>query len=184
MKRLFSLSLIIIVALIFWGSQTWERSVSIDALEGSDPHYVEVFIRDFSLTIMNDEGRPGYTLKARQLEHYNDDDFAIMDEPVLELLQNRHHWTIAAKSGEIADDNQLIRLRDNVVIEQQDAPEPIRLETTQLDIDLRRQIATSSRPVSITQRGWQMKSQGLILDNISGQLKFLNNVEGSYDQFQ
>lgn len=184
MKRLFSLSLIIIAALIFWGSQTWERSVSIDAMEDSDSHYVKVFIRDFTLTIMNDEGRPGHTLKARQLEHYNDDDFAIMDEPVLELLENEHRWTIVAKRGEIADDNQHIRLRDDVVIEQRDAPEPIRLETTQLDIDLRRQIATSSRPVSITQRGAQVKSQGLILDNISGQLEFLNNVEGSYDRFQ
>lgn len=184
MKRLFSLSLIIIAALIFWGSQTWERSVSIDAMEDSDPHYVDLFIRDFTIIIMSDEGRPGYTLKARQLEHYNDDEFSVMAEPVLELLQNEHRWTIVAKTGEIADDNQLISLRDEVVIEQRDAPEPIRLETAQLDIDLRRQIATSSRPVSIIQRNFRVKSQGLILDNISGQLELLNNVEGSYDQFQ
>ncbi|MDT8452745.1 MAG: LPS export ABC transporter periplasmic protein LptC [Gammaproteobacteria bacterium] len=184
MKRLFSLSLIIIAALIFWGSQTWERSVSIDAMEDSDPHYINVFIRDFTITIMNNEGRPGHTLKARQLEHYNDDDFSIMDEPVLEMLQNEHRWTIVAKRGEIADDNQHIRLRDEVVIEQQDVPEPIRLETAQLDIDLRTQIAISNRPVSITHQDFQVTSQGLILDNISGQLEFLNNVEGSYDRLQ
>ncbi len=183
MKRLFSLTLIIIAALIFWGSQTWERSISIDAIDDSDPHYINVFIRNFTLTIMNDEGQPGYSLKARLLEHYNDNEFAIMDAPMLELLQNEHRWTIVAKSGEIADDNQHISLRDEVVIEQQDVPEPIRLETAQLDIDLLRQIATSSRQVSITQQGLQVKSQGLILDNINGQLEFLNNVEGSYDRF-
>ncbi|MDA3868467.1 MAG: LPS export ABC transporter periplasmic protein LptC [Gammaproteobacteria bacterium] len=184
MKRLFSLSLIIIAALIFWGSQTWERSVSIDTMKDSDPHYIDVFIRDFTITIMNEEGRPGHTLKARLLEHYNDDDFAIMNKPVLELLQNEHRWTIVAQRGEIADNNQHISLRDEVIIEQRDVPEPIRLETAQLDIDLRRQIATSCRPVNITQRDFQVKSQGLILDNISGQLEFLNHVEGRYEQLQ
>lgn len=182
MKRLFSLSIIVIAALIFWGSQTWESTVTIDALE-DDPHYITVFIHDFTITTMNHDGQPSYTLKARRLEHYNDDKHSVIDEPVLEMLQNDHRWTVVARSGEIADDNQYITLRDEVVIEQHGKANPIRLETTLLEIDTIRQVATSDRPVTITQRDFQLKSDGLILNNITGQLEFLSNVEGNYEEF-
>ena len=184
MKRLFSLSIIIIAALIFWGSQTWENKRAINSLESSDPHYVDVFIRDFTITSMDDNGQPAYTLKAKRLEHYSDSEYAVIDEPVIQLTQGKHHWLISSKIGEIDDNNQRIILRGEVVLLQQGKQQPIQLETEQLEIDTRQKIAKSTQTVSIIQHTFNLQSEGMILNNATGQLELLNNVEGSYAQTQ
>ena len=182
MKRLFSL--IIIAALIFWGSQTWENKKAITHLQSDDPHYIDVFIQDFTLTSMNEDGEPAYTLKARRLEHYNDNNYAIINEPVIQLKQGDHHWEVSANIGEIDDDNQVIILRDNVVLQQLGKPQPIRLKTNQLEIDTHQQIAKSMQTVSIIQQEFNLQSEGMILNNATGQLELLNNVTGRYVQAQ
>ena len=184
MKRLFSFSIIIIAALIFWGSQTWEDTKAIKDLESTDPHYVDVFIRDFTITAMNEDGQPAYILKAKLFEHYNDSSYAVISEPVINLKQGNQHWLISAKTGEIDDDNQRIILRDSVVLQQQNTSQPIRLETEQLEIDTHQQIAKSTQTVSIIQQEFNLQSEGMILNNASGQLELLNSVEGSYVQTQ
>ncbi|MCK5001703.1 MAG: LPS export ABC transporter periplasmic protein LptC [Gammaproteobacteria bacterium] len=184
MKRLVSLSIIIIAALIFWGSQTWEKKKAITHLQSSDPHYVDVFIQDFTLTAMSDDGKPAYILKAKRLEHYNDSNYAVINEPVIQLKQGDHRWLISANSGEIDDENQIIILRNSVVLQQQDKAQPIRLETEQLEIDTRQQIAKSMHTVSIIQQEFTLQSKGMILDNASGQLELLNSVTGRYVQAQ
>lgn len=182
MKRLLYLS--IIAALIFLGSQTWENKKAITNLESSDPHYIDIFIRDFTITTMNDNGEPAYILKAKRLEHYNDSDYAVIDEPDIQLIQGDHRWVISANAGEIDDANQRITLRGQVVLLQQDKQLPIRLETEQLEINTRQQIAISTQTVSITQQGFNLQSKGMILNNATGQLELLDSVKGSYVQPQ
>ncbi|MDH5711825.1 MAG: LPS export ABC transporter periplasmic protein LptC [Gammaproteobacteria bacterium] len=179
MKRLFTLS-IIIAALIFWGSQVWEKQKIISTLESSDPHYIDVFINDFTITAMNEAGEPSYTLRARRMEHYNDNQYARLDQPFIEFRQKDQHWLISARNGEIDDDSQLITLRDDVVLQQQGKENPIRLETQHLEIDTRAQLAKSTETVSIIQKEFNLKSEGMILDNATGQLELLREVEGNY----
>lgn len=183
MKRLFTLS-IIIAALIFWGSRTWEKKTAINELAISDPHYVDVFINDFTITAMNDEGEPRYTLQAKRLEHYNDNQYAVIEQPVIQLKQNDQHWLISAETGEIDDGNEQIILRNKVVLQQQNKQHPIRLETEQLEIDIHKQLVKSAQTVSIIQQDFHLKSEGMILNNATGQLELLKQVEGHYVQPQ
>jgi LPS export ABC transporter protein LptC len=180
-KRLFSIS-IIIAALIFWGSRFWENKTASKILESSDPHYIDIFIRDFTITNMDDNGKPAYTLKAKLLEHYNDDEYAIIDEPVIQLTRGKHHWAISANSGEIDDANQRITLRGGVILLQQGQPQPIRVETEQLEIDSHHQTVKSAQTVRIIQQGFNLQSKGMILNNETGQLELLNSVKGNYVQ--
>jgi len=181
-KRLFSLSIIIVAALLFWGSQTWETKKVITDLQNSDPHYIDVFIQDFTLTAMSEDGNPSYILKAERLEHYNDNNYAIVSKPDIELKQGEQHWLITADSGEIDDEKQSIMLRGNVVLQQQGKPQPIQLKTEQLEIDTRQQTAKSMQTVSIIQQKFNLQSKGMILNNASGQLELLNSVKGRYVQ--
>ena len=184
MKRLVSISIIIIAALIFWGSQTWENKKAISNMASSDPHYIDIFIRDFTITAMDDDGKPSYTLKAKLLEHYNDSNYAIIDKPDIHLIQGDHRWMISANTGEIDDKNERIILRGEVVLLQQDKKQPIRLETERLEIDTRQQIAKSTLAVSIIQQGFNLQSRGMILNNATGQIELLNSVKGNYVQTQ
>ena len=182
MKRLFFFS--IIAALVFWASQSWENKKAITHLQSSDPHYIDVFIQDFTLTAMTAEGKPAYVLKAKRFEHYNDSDYATIMEPIIELKQGEQHWLINAKSGEINDDRQSIILRGSVVLQQQGETQPIRLETEQLEIDNHQQIVKSMQTVSIIQQEFNLQSEGMILNNATGQLELLNRVTGRYVQAQ
>ncbi|MDH5611099.1 MAG: LPS export ABC transporter periplasmic protein LptC [Gammaproteobacteria bacterium] len=184
MKRLVSLSIIAIAALIFWGSKIWENKQVINTLESSDPHYINVFIRDFTITAMDENGQPAYILKANKLEHYNDNEYAVIEAPVIELTQGEHHWMISARSGEIDDTNQRITLLGEVILQQQNKPQPIRLETEQLEIDTRQQTAKSTQTVNITQQKFNLQSTGMILNNASGKLELLNSVKGNYVQIR
>jgi LPS export ABC transporter protein LptC len=181
-KRLVSLSIIIVVALIFWIAKVWENKQVISNLESSDPHYVDVFIRNFTITAMDENGQPAYILKANKLEHYNDSEYAVIDEPVIQLTQGEQHWLISARTGEIDDTNQRIMLLGEVVLQQQDEQQPIRLETEQLEIDTRQQIVKSTQTVNIIQQKYNLQSVGMILNNASGQLELLDGVKGSYVQ--
>lgn len=180
MKRLVSLSIIIIAALIFWGSKIWEKTQVASTLQDIDPHYINLFIRDFTITAMTENGQPGYTLKAKRLEQYNDSEYAVIDEPVIELKKGDEQWQISATTGEIDDANQRLFLYGNVVLQQQNKPQPIRLETEQLEIDTRQQIASSVHTVTIIQQQFHLQSEGMLLNNASGQLELLNSVRGSY----
>ena len=182
MKRLFSFTIIIIAALIFWGSQIWEKKKDISSLASSDPHYVDIFIRDFTITTMNDDGKPAYILKAKLLEHYNDSNYAIIDKPDIQLTEGNHRWRITANNGEIDDTNQRITLRGEVVLLQQDEQQPLQLETEKLEIDIRQQTAKSTQTVRIIQQGFNLQSEGMILNNATGKIELLNNVKGSHAQ--
>ena len=182
MKRLLFLS--IIAALVFWASQSWENKTAVKNLESSDPHYIDVFIQDFTLTAMTAEGKPAYVLKAKRFEHYNDGDYAIIMEPTIELKQGKQHWLINAKSGEIDDNRQSIILRGSVVLQQQGETQPIRLETEQLEIDNHQQIVKSMQTVSIIQQEFNLQSEGMILNNATGEIELLNGVKGSHVQTQ
>lgn len=184
MKRLFSLSILIIAALIFWGSQTWENEKTNTNLQPDDPRYVDVFINNFTITAMNSAGQTAYTLKAERFEHYNEGDYATITKPVIQLTQGDQHWEISANIGEINDNSQHITLRDNVILQQRNKALPLRLETEQLKIDVQQQMIKSTQTVRIIQRGFNLQSKGMILDNTSGQLELLSKVTGRYVQTQ
>lgn len=182
MKHLISLSIIAIAALLFWGSQAWENKKAIINLEASDPHYIDVFINDFTITTMSKNGTPDFILKAKRFEHYNDNDYAIISEPQIKLIQKDQQWRITAQAGEIDDENQQILLHGNVILQQQGKPQPVRLETEQLVINTDKQIAKSTQAVRIIQQEFDLKSIGMILNNATGKIELLNSVEGRYVQ--
>jgi LPS export ABC transporter protein LptC len=186
-KNLFALSAITLfavslIALAFWGMRSYETEQAITASDKTSPHFVDLYMRDFTMTTMNEKGVPGYTLQARYFEHYNDSENAHLVKPVISLLQADNNWVISAEKGEINDDHSMLTLYENVVMTQQEAEFPIQIETSQLVIDTSGQIAKTDQPVQITQQRFNLQSQGMILDNISGSFELLANVKSTYVQ--
>ena len=180
MKHLFTLSTFVIIALAFWGLQSYEEKTQAIVSDTFDPHFVDVFMRDFKLTAMDEDGKPSYTLQASQFEHYNDETLSQIKQPEIRLLQNSHRWLITAKTGEIDDDNQRIILHDDVVLVQQETDSPVRIETSKLEIDTEKQIARSEQLVDIQLNELRLKSKGMVLNNITGELELLASVKGNY----
>ena len=139
-------------------------------------------MRDFTLTAMNKNGEPSYTLQASYFEHYNDGSNSLIEKPIIHLLQAKNSWIITAKTGELDNDNNLIILHNDVVMQQQRTDFPVQLETSQLEINTTNQIARSDQQVNIIQRELKLESEGMVLNNSTGELELLTSVKGNYVQ--
>jgi len=186
-KNLFTLSaitlfVIALIALGFWAMQSYRKEQAIAASDKTSTHFTDFFMRDFTLTAMNENGKPGHTLQASYLEHYNDSTNAYLEKPVIHLLQNDSNWVISAATGEIDDEHSHVTLHENVVMIQQQVEFPIQITTSQLEIDTSGQIAKTSQAVHINQKGFNLQSDGMILDNISGRFELLANIKSTYVQ--
>lgn len=182
MKRLFTLFIFAIIALSFWGLQSYEEKKAAEVSDEADPHFADVFMRDFTLTAMDANGKPSYTLQGSYFEHYNDGSNSLIENPVIHILQANNRWVISAKTGEIDNANNLIILHDDVVMQQQETDSPINVETSELEIDTAKQIISSSQLVNIINNEITMQSTGMILNNTTGELELLASVKGRYVQ--
>ena len=180
MKRLLTLSIFGIIVLAFWSLQNIDGNKDQAISDAADSRFVDLFMRDFTLTAMNENGQPEYTLQASYFEHYNDGSNSLIEKPVIHLLQDNNNWLITAKTGELDNDNNLIILHDDVVMQQQQTEFPVRIETSQLKINTASQIARSDQPVHIIQKELNLRAKGLILNNSTGELELLASVKGNY----
>jgi len=177
-KPFVTLFIITVTALLFWWNQTDNNIIASSQL--TEPHYVDTFIRDFTLTAMDEKGVPGFTLKASYMEHYHDDDNSLITRPVFHLLQADAEWIITADHGEINASHNWIKLQGNVVLQQKNAADPFQLKTELLTVDTNKQIAKSNQAVQILRGQLHLKSRGMILNNKTGQLELLAKVKGVY----
>jgi len=162
--------------------QSYEKEQAVTVLDEASPHFIDLFMRDFTMTAMNESGTPSHTLQASYLEHYSDGKNSRLEKPVIRLLQASGNWIISAETGIIDDDQSQITLYENVVMSQQETEFPIQIETSQLEIDTTRQIAKTDQAVHIVQKGFNLQSQGMMLNNISGNFELLANITSTYVQ--
>ena len=178
MKKQFTLLTLAIIAFIgIWGvMHAPEEGVVVER----DPHYVDAYIRDFTMLTMDESGKPYYMLTAELMEHFNDTGESEVTAPVFDIARESDAWLISAKRGTIDDDNTWVTLNDDVVMLQKNSRAPLRLETSSMRFNTRTQIASSDRQVDITQGELVLRSNGMVFNNTSGILELLAGVNGTY----
>jgi lipopolysaccharide export system protein LptC len=147
----------------------------------TDPHFVDAFIRDFTMTQMDATGKPAYVLQASYLEHFNDTEESVITKPLFNIADAKTNWKISATRGNIDRDGTWLELNDDVVMLQTDTPSPIRLETSRLRINTATLTAMTNRMVRIHRDRQQITSRGMEYDSRNGMLEFRSHVRGTYD---
>lgn len=146
-----------------------------------EPHFVDAFIREFTMTQMDAAGKPAYVLQADYLEHYNDTEESVITMPLFYIADTEANWKISAQQGNIDRDGTWLVLSDDVVMLQTDTPGPIRLETSRLRINTTSLTADTDRPVSIYNDRQRISSRGMEYNGRNGMLEFRSQVRGTYD---
>jgi lipopolysaccharide export system protein LptC len=180
MKRLISLVAFLAVVLIAWWSTTGNLTDNNLFQPKQSKHFVEAFMDDFEMTTMNDKGAPAYTLNGKRLERYNDSDVAKVEKPVFHLLDSEQQWIIHADLALVNEKNNTIRLKNNVVMQQQNSEPAIIIRSQSMLIHTRTQIAQTRAQVNITQGKSQLTSTGMIYNNITSELELSSRVSGYY----
>ena len=178
MKQQFTLITVGIIALI--GLLNVLQEPDEEPPVETDSHFVEAYIRDFTMVSMNEQGKPMYTLTADLMERYYDTGESEITHPVLSIDKDEQAWVISSRRGLIDDDSVWVTLHDDVVMLQKDVITPLKLTTSKLRINTQTQIADTDRKVNITQGSTSIKSNGMKFNNLTGKLELLEGVKGTY----
>lgn len=180
MKRFIGFVVFFAVAVIAW----WSTTGNFDEQDLFQPtpgkRYVEIFMNDFEMTAMNDNGIPAYKLSGKHLKRYNDSDDTRVEQPVFQLLDSNKQWLVHADYALLNDKKNTIQLENNVVMQQQNAEPAITIRTRRMLIHTRTQVAQTQAQVDISRGKSQLTSIGMIYNNKTSELELSSSVSGFY----
>lgn len=134
--------------------------------DGKSRHDPDYFVEDFEVRRFGPEGNLQHTLRAALMRHFPDDDTTLVLSPDL-TYHNKPPTLIRAKEARLDSQGKHVQLIDDVRVTRGSAngrPETV-LATARLDAYPDDEIATSDRPVTITQGKSTVSGSGLNANN-------------------
>ena len=181
-RHVMGLSALLVIALIGWWAQQKEATQRrLETVDGRVPDY---YLKDFRVTAMDEQGRPGHRLEARSLHHYDDEeDVAEVDRPLLHVFRDDGQtWVMRSQRAEVYDGGVSLWLQGAVAVSRQavdDLP-ALAMDTRDVWVYPEREYAESSAVVEIHQGPSTTEGEGLRLDLKGGRVTLLSAVRGDY----
>jgi len=184
MKRSISLTLFIFMCIIVIWTITSDHGDDGEKDLVKSKRYIELFMNEFELISMDKEGKPSYQMTGTQLKRYNNSDDTEVTKPVLHILQPDRQWLIQADTAFFNSKNNTIRLKDNVLMQQQNVTPAVNLRTQTMLVNTETQIAQTKAHVNIIKGNSTLNSDGMIYNNVTSELKLLSRVNGFYEPYE
>ena len=150
--------------------------------DGSLRHDPDLMVENFSARKLDETGRVLYTLAARKMVHYPDDDSALLESVTLEAFEPRQpKMTVTADHGRLEQGGDRVLIEGNVlIVREADANgSQARLTTDKLLVLPDAGIARTSSDVVLENASGRAESKGLELDNRARTLR-LDQVRATY----
>jgi len=181
--NLFPLLLILALA----AASVWlERAVKGPEQDrsGKTRHDPDFIAEDFSIVKMNAAGKPEYTLSAKRMLHYPDDQSTSIVTP--RLVQRRNEAApivIRADRGLVSKNGDESSFYGNVVVvrEAGRGQDELRVQTEYLQVLPDRDLVRTDKPVVITEGRTRLVGVGMELNNKTRQLALRSQVRGTFD---
>jgi LPS export ABC transporter protein LptC len=146
------------------------------------PDGIDVSLQDIDYTHI-ENGKARWRLVAQQVERQSSSGIMAVSSPQLNFYSEDGELkgSLQAGRGEVTDDYQNVRLRENVVLKNSAG---YTLFTDYLDYDHTTQLATTDAHVRLVADGMSLEGTGLTFD-LKQESLFLNaDVKGSFDSGQ
>lgn len=146
-------------------------------------HSIDALMENFSATKMDAQGLPHFTVSAKQLHHYPEDDSTTLTEPLLAIFSNEGTTIRAsAREGKISSKGDEVFLQDTVEMlrDTNDPQNKLTLVTEYLHILPNRNLMTTDRPVTLTDAHTTVHATGLEMDYKMRVFKLLSHVRSVY----
>jgi lipopolysaccharide export system protein LptC len=166
--------LALLVGLTLWLNQL-VQAPQVRA-DGSHRHDPDLVVENFNAKKLGEDGRVLYTLVAKKMVHYPDDDSAWLETVTMEAFEpGQPKVTITSDRGRVEEGGDRVWIEGNVVIVRDPDPKqkvgPLRLTTEHLLVLPDAGIARTSDVVHMQSPTGSSVSQGLELDNKARTLK-------------
>ncbi len=137
-------------------------------------HDVDYTADDITLTRMDTTGRAEYTIDAKKLVHYFDDDTGELTQPRMEGAKaNRPEMRVRADLGRTTSDGDQVRLYGDVVVTRdpwRGAPAMVARSAYMLAYP-DREIVETDKPISVQRGGSSLDAGSMHYDNATQRLK-------------
>lgn len=171
-----------LVALTFWLDHMAQPPArGPGAASRHDPDFI---VDGLSATRMNQAGATAYTLSARRMVHYPDDDSTVLSSPrFVSYSTSKSPVTITANEAVVSANGEHVYFQDNVHVSRAAYGNASELEmrTAFLHVIPEDNLARTDRTVTITDAATTVTAEGLELNNETRVVKLLSNVRGTYD---
>ncbi|MCB5188338.1 LPS export ABC transporter periplasmic protein LptC [Methylobacillus caricis] len=181
---LFPLAVLGLLALLtLWIDRTVQPpEPRVDGSTRHDPDYV---LNNFVTTKTDASGNISHILRASEMRHYPDDDTTELENPhFTQYGVGKPTTMIEGKRGQVSSNGEIVQFRDNVRVVREafgDKAE-MTLTTDYLQVEPKREIATTDRPVVITQGPKSVvHAVGMIYDKKQQTIQLNKRVRTHYE---
>ena len=173
--------LALLVGLTLWLNQLVQAPAA--RADGKQRHDPDLMVEKFNARKLGEDGRVLYTLAAKKMVHYPDDDSALLESLTLESFEPKQpRMTITADNGRLEQGGDRVLIEGNVVVVREaDARNgPVRLTTDKLLVLPDTGIARTTSEVKMESPTGRALAAGLELDNKARTLK-LDRVRATFN---
>jgi lipopolysaccharide export system protein LptC len=173
-------ALALLVALTLWLNTLVQPTVA--RADGKSRHDPDLVVEKFNASKLGEDGRVLYTLVARKMVHFPDDDSALLESIKLEAFEPRQPtMTITADHGRLEQGGDRIFIEGNVVVHRagDERAAEARLTTDKLLVLPDSGIARTSSEVRLDSADGRAHATGMEVDNRARTLK-LEKVSATY----
>ncbi|WP_062066712.1 LPS export ABC transporter periplasmic protein LptC [Cellvibrio sp. OA-2007] len=153
--------------------------------------FPQFYMQEVKTREFDSQGRLHYQLSTPQITHYqlnpdgpSDRDYTLIQHPDMAFYdaESAAPWLVTAETGRSEANAQLIRLLDNVLIQQQTPTQGlIQITTSELRVRASEQFAETDKAVKMRSAKGQIDAIGMDADLAQSRLQLKSQVKAVYD---
>ena len=153
--------------------------------------FPQIYMKEVNTREFDAQGKLHYQLSTPQVTHYqvspdgpSDADYTLIDQPDMAFYdaESKAPWLVTAATGRSEANGQLIRLLDNVLIQQQTPSQGlIQITTSELHVRTSEQFAETDKAVKMRSAKGQIDAIGMDADLAQSRLQLKSQVKAVYD---
>lgn len=182
-KNKFLLLVGLVVFILFITKSDFERQAYVkDARveESLKQGKLDYHFENISMYRYDKNGTLQSHLQAEQALHYRDSDLIDLTKVKYSFLQ-KSQWRLQADLGQLNEKTEQIKVIDNVeILFDTQNPNSLKINTSELDFDLKSQIATNNKLTKITNQNLDLIGLGLELNLAKETAELKRNIKGTY----
>lgn len=159
---IFVLVLGIVAVAVGWVYESQLRS-RIETAALIIPDNIDYFLTNLNYRAINASGDLDYEFSSRRLEHYPRDDISLIEVPALKIYRAADDWRINALQGELQHRDNLLWLREQVIMQKTGA-DPLEILTESIRFEPDRDLISSDRTVLMRTKQARIEAQTAVFD--------------------
>lgn len=142
------------------------------------PDNIDYYLTNLRYRTMKTDGKVDYEFNSPRLEHYPRTDVSVIEVPSLKIFRDRDHWQVDATSGEFAHQDNILHLRNQVVM-QKHGDNPMQMYGESISFEPDRDLVTSDGKITLRSKQARIEAEQAFFD-LAGKVYRFNKTRATY----